>query len=282
MLIAVAKKARNAIFNYIAADDRRAGGGRERYALPLPQGNRTRIMPPAVLKNTPSPATLKNRLLTALPQDIEDFFSNLHPVSLLLRQILYVVGAPLEHVYFIERGVVSILTIMADGSTIEVGMIGFEGIVGVSALLGGEVTAQHFVVQVPGTALRMNAALCKRAFERNEAVRSVMLRYADAMVNLSAQTAACNRLHTIEQRLARWLLMARDRIESDIMPMTHEFLSSMLGVRRSGVTETAGELQRSGLIRYHRGQVRIIDRGALEAAACECYRIDHERLQRLL
>src|SRR5229473_683376 len=227
----------------------------------------------ALPKNRLPPAALKNRLLVALPQDMEDFFSNLHPVSLSLRQILYEVGAPLEHVYFIERGVVSILTIMADGSTIEVGMIGFEGIVGVAALLGGEVSAQHFVVQVPGTALRMNAALCKQAFDRNEAVRSVMLRWIEAMVNLSAQTAACNRLHSIEQRCARWLLMAHDRLQSDIMPMTHEFLSSMLGVRRTGVTETAGELQRSGLIRYHHGQVTIVDRDSLEAAACECYRI---------
>jgi CRP-like cAMP-binding protein len=133
-------------------------------------------MPPFALpKNRLPPAALKNRLLVALPQDMEDFFSSLHPVSLSLRQTLYEVGAPLEHVYFIERGVVSILTIMGDGATIEVGMIGFEGIVGVAALLGGEVSAQHFVVQVPGTALRMNAALCKQAFDQNEAVRSVML-----------------------------------------------------------------------------------------------------------
>ena len=233
-------------------------------------------MPPA------NHASFRNRLLAAVPQDMASVFSNLHPVSLSLRQILYEVGAPLEHVYFIEDGIVSILTIMGDGSTIEVGMIGREGVVGVSALLGSEVSAQHFVVQVPGTALKMNAALCKRAFDQSEAVRSIMLRYADATVNLSAQTAACNRLHSIEQRCARWLLMAHDRLQSDIMPMTHEFLSSMLGVRRAGVTETAGELQRSGLIRYHRGQITIVDREGLEMAACECYRIDHDRLQRLL
>jgi CRP-like cAMP-binding protein len=227
-------------------------------------------------------AAFKNRLLVALPQDIEGFFSNLHPVSLSLRQVLYKVGTPLDLVYFIEQGVVSILTIMGSGSAVEVGMIGDEGIVGVSALLGAEVSSQHFVVQVPGAALSMNAALCKQAFTESEAIRSVILRYAEATLNLSAQTAACNRLHTIEQRCARWLLMAHDRLQSDIMPMTHEFLSSMLGVRRAGVTETAGELQRSGLIRYHHGQITIVDRDGLEAAACECYRMDHERLQRLL
>jgi len=215
-------------------------------------------------------AAFKNRLLVALPQDIEGFFSNLHPVSLSLRQVLYKVGAPLDLVYFIEQGVVSILTIMGSGSAVEVGMI------------GDEVSSQRFVVQVPGAALSMNAALCKQAFTESEAVRGVILRYAEATLNLSAQTAACNRLHTIEQRCARWLLMAHDRLQSDIMPMTHEFLSSMLGVRRAGVTETAGELQRSGLIRYHHGQITIVDRDGLEAAACECYRMDHERLQRLL
>jgi CRP-like cAMP-binding protein len=137
-------------------------------------------------------------------------------------------------------------------------------------------------VQIPGTAQRMSAALCKAAFDRSEAVRRVALRFTEAILNLSAQTAACNRLHSTEQRCARWLLMAIDRIQSDTMPVTHEFLASMLGVRRAGVTNTAGELQRSGLIRYHHGQLTIVDREGLEATACEFHRIDHERLIRLL
>ena len=225
----------------------------------------------------------KNRLLTALPaEELEHFFSELQPVSLSLRQVLYEAGARFEHVYFIEEGVASILTEMADGSTIEVGMIGIEGIVGVPALLGGESSAQQVIVQVPGNALRMTAALCKAAFDQSHQVRRVMLRFAEAILNLSAQTAACNRLHSIEQRCARWLLMAIDRTQTDNIPLTHEFLASMLGVRRAGVTVTAGELQRSGLIRYHHGQLTIVDRGGLEAAACECYRIDRERLNRLL
>jgi CRP-like cAMP-binding protein len=135
-------------------------------------------------------------------------------------------------------------------------------------------------VQVPGTALRMNAVKCKAAFDESPAVRSVILRYTQTLIDLSGQTAACNRLHSIEQRGARWLLMAHDRMDGNLMPMTHEFLASMLGVRRAGVTETIGELHRSGLIRNNRGVVTILDREGLEAAACECFRIDHERLFR--
>ena len=230
----------------------------------------------------PAHFTHKNRLLAALPAtELRQFFSELRPVSLSQRQVLYEPGMPLAHVYFVEEGVVSILTRMADGSTIEVGMIGTEGAVGTAALLGGDVSSQQAIVQGSGSALRINAAECKAAFDQSPTVRAVIMRFIDALLNLSAQTAACNRLHTIEQRCARWLLMAHDRLQTDLMPMTHEFLASMLGVRRAGVTETAGELQRSGLIHYHHGRLTIIDREGLEATACECYRIDHDLLMRL-
>jgi CRP-like cAMP-binding protein len=146
-------------------------------------------------------------------------------------------------------------------------------------MLGGEVSAQHVIVQIPGRALRMPVALCKTAFDESAAVRTAMLLFASAFLNLSAQTAACNRLHSIEQRCARWLLMAYDRVLSEKMPMTHEFLASMLGVRRAGVTTTAGELQRSGLISYRQGEITIRDHAGLEAIACECYRVDHERFE---
>jgi len=193
--------------------------------------------------------TGRNRILAALPpKDFDRFSPALQPVSLSLRQVIHDVSSPIEHVYFVEQGVCSILTIMADDSAIEVGMIGSEGMVGVSAVFGSATSGQHIIVQIPGTALRMDAARCKAAFDESTAVRMAVLRFATALMNLSAQTAACNRLHSIEQRCARWLLMAHDRIQSDIMPMTHEFLASMLGVRRAGVTVTAGELQRSGLI----------------------------------
>src|SRR6266851_2259902 len=230
-----------------------------------------------------SSSTYKNRILAALPQeDFDRFFASLQPVSLPLKHLLYRVGDPLDSVYFIEEGVGSVLTSMANGSTIEVGMVGREGIVGVAALLGGEASAQQIVVQVPGTALKMPAAKCQEAFDQSPTFRAAVLRYTQSFLDLGAQTAACNRLHSIEQRCARWFLMARDRMDDDVMPMTHEFLASMLGVRRAGITETTGELQRSGLIRNHRGEVTIVDRPGLEAAACECYGLDHARLRRLL
>ena len=199
-----------------------------------------------------------------------------------MRHVIQAVADPFEYVYFIEQGVASVLTMMANGATIEVGMIGMEGLIGVSALLGAKVSSQNVICQIPGTALWMNTARCVDAFNQSAEVRKVLLRFADALFNLSAQTAACNRLHSIEQRCARWLLMARARHTSDVIPMTHEFLSSMLGVRRAGVTETAGELQRSGLVRLQQGKVTIIDRDGLEGAACECYALDRDRLNHLL
>jgi CRP-like cAMP-binding protein len=224
----------------------------------------------------------KNRILAALPQaEFDRFLPDLHPVSLTLRQPLHEVRDPLAWVYFIEEGVASVLTTMTNGSTIEVGMIGREGVVGVAALLGSETSAQHVIVQVPGTALRMSAAKCKAAFEASAAVRAIVLRYTLVLLDLGAQRAACNRLHSIEQRCARWLLMTHDRLDGDVLPMTHEFLASMLGVRRAGVTETVGELHRSGLIRNHRAELAILDREGLEATACECYQVDRERLMTL-
>ena len=227
--------------------------------------------------------TTNNRLLSALPpEDFHQLWPDLHRVSWPARQTLYEVGAPIEHVYFGEEGTASIVAMMADGSTSEVGMIGIEGMVGASALLGAETSAQQVIVQLPGSALRMDASLCKTAFDQRPSLRAVVLRFIDAFLNLIAQTAACNRLHSARQRCARWLLMASDRIGSDTMPMTHEFLSFMLGVRRTGVTAIARELQRSGLIEYRHGRIRISDRYGLEAIACECYGIDHRALHRLL
>ena len=230
-----------------------------------------------------NPSAQNNRLLAALPrEDLHRFFSDLHPVSFPLRHALYDVGATLEHVYFIEQGLSSILMNMSNGSTIEVGMIGREGMVGVQVLLGGLTSNHQFVAQSPITALRMDAALCKAAFDESLAARRVMLRFTEAVLDLASQTAACNRLHSIEQRCARWLLMSSDRIHSDTIPMTHEFLASMLGVRRAGITTSLGELDRSGLINNGRGHVTITDREGLEATACECYGLDHSRLEKLL
>jgi len=227
--------------------------------------------------------TRKNRLLKALPdEDFARFFSELERVKLPLRQVIQDTAQPVEHVYFIEEGVTSILTIMADASAVEVGMVGAEGMVGVAALLDTNASTPHVIVQIPDSAHRMPVARCKKAFEESAAVRAAILPFASDMLSLSSQTAACNRLHSIEQRCARWLLMAYDRVKTETMPMTHEFLASMLGVRRAGVTTTAGELQRSGLISYRQREITIRDREGLEALACECFQADHNRLNRLL
>jgi CRP-like cAMP-binding protein len=227
--------------------------------------------------------SIKNRLLAELPPAaLQELIENSDPVRLPKKLVLYEVGAPLEHVYFIEEGVASVLTMMEDGASSEVGMVGPEGLIGVSALLGGSTSAQHVVVQLPGTAHLIPASRCKTVFDRHPGVRAVLLRFIEDLLNLSAQTAACNRLHSVEQRTARWLLMAADRVGSNVLPLTQEFLAAMLGVRRSGVSEAAGELQRSGLIRYRRGEITIIDRAGLEKTACECYDLDRQRIDRVL
>ena len=222
---------------------------------------------------------IRNRLLVSLPPEaLDQLIEHLQPVDLPKKRVIYEVGAPLDHIYFIERGVASVLTMMEDGATSEVGMVGREGMIGVSALLGGRASAQHIVMQLPGAAHHISASRCKTVFERSPAVRAALLRFIEDLLNLSSQTAACNRLHSVEQRTARWLLMASDRLDSNVLPLTQEFLAAMLGVRRSGVSEAAGELQRSGLLRYRRGEITIIDREGLEKTACECYHLDHQRM----
>lgn len=226
---------------------------------------------------------IKNRLLAGLPpEEFARLISHLEPVALPKKQVLYEVGAPLDHVYFIEEGLASVLTTMEDGASSEVGMVGPEGLIGVSALLGGSVSAQHVVMQLPGRGHHIAAKHCKSVFETCPGVRRTVLRFIEDLLNLSSQTAGCNRLHSVEQRSARWLLMASDRIGSVVLPLTQEFLAAMLGVRRSGVSETMSELQRSGLINYRRGEITIIDRAGLEDVACECYALDKQRVHRLL
>jgi CRP-like cAMP-binding protein len=227
--------------------------------------------------------SLKNRLLAGLPpEELAQLIDHLEPVALPKKLILYEVGEPLGHIYFIEEGLASVLTMMEDGASSEVGMVGPEGLVGVSALLGGKLSAQQVVMQLPGRGHHITAARCKRVFDQNPRIRNIVLRFIEDLLNLSSQTAGCNRLHSVEQRSARWLLMASDRTGSNVLPLTQEFLAAMLGVRRSGVSEAASELQRSGLIRYRRGQITIVDRAGLEATACECYGLDKQRVQRLL
>jgi CRP-like cAMP-binding protein len=225
-----------------------------------------------------SPRT-KNRLLASLPSaDFAELSDDLQAVDLAKYQILYEVGSVLDYVYFIEGGLASVLTIMEDGASAEAGMVGPEGAIGLSALLGGRVSAQQVIMQLPGFGFRMTATACNAAFKNNPRIRTVLLRSIEDFLNLSAQIAGCNRLHSVEQRSARWLLMASDRVGSNVLPTTQECLATVLGVRRSGISEAASALQRSGLIRYRRGQITLIDHAGLEAAACECYGLDRQRV----
>lgn len=225
---------------------------------------------------------IRNRILSALPPaDLGRLRPHLQQLPLRQKQILHEAGKAIEHVLFIEEGVVSVLTTMAEGDAVEVRMAGREGLTGFPYILGAHSLRHEIIVQAPGSALRMSAAVFKTEFDRSEALRRAVLRYIDLALSMTAQTAACNSMHSVEQRCGRWLLNASDRMGSNTMPMTHEFLAALLGVRRSGVTVVAGKLQGSGLIRYHRGGLTILDREGLERDACECYRADRQKFDLL-
>lgn len=223
---------------------------------------------------------IRNRLLASLSSaDFAELSQDLQAVSLTKYQVVYEVGSLLDYVYFIEEGLASVLAIMEDGASAEVGMVGPEGVIGLPVLLGSRISAQQVTVQLAGSALRITAAACKAMFENNPRIRTALLRFIGDFLNLSAQIAGCNRLHSVGQRSARWLLMASDRIGSNVLQTTQECLATVLGVRRSGISEAAGELQRSGLIRYRRGQITLVDHAGLETAACECYGLDRLRVE---
>jgi CRP-like cAMP-binding protein len=225
----------------------------------------------------------RNRLLAALPpEDLARLWPRLQPVELVFRQTLHAPEEPITAVYFPETGYLSRLAPMDDGDSAEVGLVGPEGMIGLAILLGGDRDGFEILVQVPGTALWMGAGAFREELDRIPSLRAVLNRYALAHFEQVARSAACNGRHHVEQRLARWLLMAHDRVEGDAFPMTHEFMSMMLGVRRAGITVAAGTLQKAGLIRYERGRMEITDRPGLEAAACECYGIARRTYDRLL
>lgn len=224
----------------------------------------------------------KNILLKALSKQSSPLITKLQPVDLKQRDILYDVGSTIDYIYFLEDAVGSLLTLMQDGSAIEAGMIGFEGVIGVSALLGETESQQHVVIQLPGKAHRIKASLVKKEFEENIDFRNAILRFVDAFIDSGSQSTACNRLHQVEPRCARWLLMSSDRTRSNSLPLTQEYLAFMVGVRRSGVSEAATNLQRLGYIRYKKGQIEIVDRPGLKSVSCECYHIDHDRFKRLI
>ena len=216
--------------------------------------------------------TSRNRLLAALPSGVlAELWPQLQSVELPFRHVLQAPGKPIEAVYFPETGWASMLAYMEDGDAAEVGLIGREGFIGLPVLLGADHDDIEAMVQGPGTALRMDARAFRQELQRLPALHDLLLRYALVHHGQVARTAACNGRHHTDQRLARWLLMGHDRAEGDEYPMTHEFLSMMLGVRRAGVTVSAGALQRAGHIQYGRGRITITDRPGLESVACECY-----------
>ena len=188
----------------------------------------------------------------------------------------------MEHIYFPTTAVVSLIYTMEDGATAEMGLVGNEGVVGIALFMGGETTPNQAVAQVAGGALRMKAQALLEEFRRGGPFQLALLRYTQALITQISQTAVCNRLHPVEKRLCRWLLLTRDRVPSDEILMTQEFIAHMLGVRREGVTAAAHHLQKAGLIRYARGHITILDRARLEAAVCECYGVVKTELDRLL
>ncbi|MHC5742557.1 MAG: Crp/Fnr family transcriptional regulator [Nostoc sp.] len=213
-----------------------------------------------------------NKLLAALPtSDYERLAPHLKLVSLPTRQVIYEPREPITHVYFPQHAVISIVTIMEDGSTVEVGIVSNEGMVGIPVILGGNTTTTKAFVQVAGAGMQMDADVFRSEFNRGGAIQKLLLRYVRAVYTELTQSCACNRLHTLEERLARWLLTVSDRLESEEFPLTQEFIAQMLGVRRSGVTVAASTLSRAGMIRYQRGQINILNRENLEATSCECY-----------
>jgi CRP-like cAMP-binding protein len=219
-----------------------------------------------------------NYLLDALPpESLERLQPNLEPVALVLKARVQQV----EHVYFPVSGLISVVATMKDGATIETGLIAREGMYSVSAILSDDAPSETAMVQLPGHALRVKARLLRKAMQADAALQKLLLRYTQATLSAVAQSAACNRLHLLEQRCARWLLAFHDRAETDSFRTTHEFLAMMLGVRRPGITFVAQAFQANGLITYSHGTMRVADRSGLEAAACECYRVIRDEFSRV-
>ena len=224
---------------------------------------------PPPTKDQPRPA---NKILAALPhEEFEQLQPKLREATFKLGEIIYRAEEPIDYVYFINRGIVSWLATLEDGNTVEAGVIGSEGLAGVSTLLGARSTPNQALTQAEVHGLRISSRDLADEFRKNGELNRMILRFVHSMFTQVAQTAACNRLHTLDQRLARWLLMTQDRAHNDTFRLTHDFLAYMLGVRRAGVTEAAGHLQAQRLIRYVRGELTVLNRRGLEALSCPCY-----------
>ena len=225
----------------------------------------------------------QNNLLAALPQEeFQALTAHLELVSLPLGEFLYEPGTQLQHAYFPITSIVSLHYVMESGASAEIAGVGREGVVGISLFMGGNTTTSSAVVQTAGHAYRLESRLLVREFNRAGLLQRLLLRYTQALITQMGQTAACNRHHSVEQQLCRWLLLTLDRLPSNELVMTQELVASMLGVRREGITEAAGHLKQAGIIDYRRGHITVLDRCGLEARTCECYAVVRNELKRLL
>jgi CRP-like cAMP-binding protein len=225
-----------------------------------------------------APHVVVNSILHALPpSELADLWPHLTSVDLPFKTVLLWPDKAIENLHFIESGIVSMITIMSDGSQVEVGMFGHEGVVGLSAFLGAPTSALEALVQVEGRAWRLPVSSLPAALSAAPSLSRLMLRYIDSHHFQVTQTAACNGQHEVEQRLSRWILMSHDRVDGDALPMTHEFMAAMLGVQRPSVSLAVGVLRRAGLVNHERGVMQVLDRPGLEAAACECYELVRKR-----
>ena len=252
-------------------------GGSAGKAPPLPLNERSITAAPA------GGRFHRNHLLDALPKsDYERLASHLELIPMELGAVLYEPGARMRYVYFPTTSIVSLLYVMEDGASAEIAIVGNEGMLGISLFMGGETTPSRAVVQSAGQGFRLRAQLLKDEFGRFGPMLRLLLRYTQALITQMAQTAVCNRHHSVDQQLCRWLLLSLDRLSSNELAMTQELIANMLGVRREGVTEAAGKLQDAGLIRYHRGKITVLDRPGLEVRSCECYQVVKTEFDRLL
>src|SRR5437016_4349425 len=225
----------------------------------------------------------ENRLLAAMPEaDYQALLPALEHVPMPLGQAVYESGGLQSYVYFPTTSIVSLLYVLADGATAEIAVTGNEGLVGISLFMGGETTPSRAVVQSAGQGYRLRGSLLKKEFERGGTLQHLLLRYTQALITQMTQTAVCNRHHSVDQQLCRWLLLSLDRLPGTELVMTQEMIANMLGVRREGVTEAAGKLQEKGLIAYSRGRITVLDRAQLETRVCECYAVVKREYDRLL
>src|SRR5512143_134046 len=246
---------------------------------PLPSFSKVGSQPAVSARHTPR----QNHLLDALPTgDYERLAAHLQLIPMPLGDVLYESGSQLRYVYFPTTSIVSLLYVMEDGASAEIAVVGNEGMVGVALFMGGETTPSRAVVQSAGHAYRLKGQILKEEFRRAAGLQHLLLRYTQALLTQMAQTAVCNRHHSVDQQLCRWLLLSLDRLPTNKLTMTQELIANMLGVRREGVTEAAGKLQEAGLIKYSRGQITVLDRPRLEAQACECYQVVKKEFDRLL